>query len=275
MARDREPFAHGRAGRYRLSSGGSDLRIRRRAGRRPPPATQRGRRRVVDRANRRLRRIDVIALQPARACRSGDPRMTPLADPRSAQSFRFVRCGYAGGVAELVYAFDDGPELIERIRFSESPELDAARKAAFDAALRMLHLIAGVSYYKAGLPPRIEVETGALDGATADLLDALYLHGLGEFAYRNGVDLRGKIAFPRLGAQALRASTLRVMERKSASRVLVPIGGGKDSLVVVEALKAIGADATAVWVGASPLIAARSEERRVGKEGRSRRARGH
>jgi hypothetical protein len=46
------------------------------------------------------------------------------------------------------------------------------------------------------------------------------------------------------------------MERKSASRVLVPIGGGKDSLVVVEALKAIGADATAVWVGASPLIAA-------------------
>jgi hypothetical protein len=182
--------------------------------------------------------------------------MTPLADPRSAQAFRFVRCGYAGGVAELVYAFDDGPELIERIRFPEPLELDAARKAAFDAALRMLHLIAGVSYYKAGLPPRIEVETGALDGATADLLDALYLHGLGEFAYRNGVDLRGKIAFPRSGARALRASTLRVMERKSASRVLVPIGGGKDSLVVVEALKAIGADATAVWVGASPLIAA-------------------
>jgi hypothetical protein len=182
--------------------------------------------------------------------------MTPLADPRSAQAFRFVRCGYAGGVAELVYAFDDGPELIERIRFPEPPELDAARKAAFDAALRMLHLIAGVSYYKAGLPPRIEVETGALDGATADLLDALYLHGLGEFAYRNGVDLRGKIAFPRSGARALRASTLRVMERKSASRVLVPIGGGKDSLVVVEALKAIGAEATAVWVGASPLIAA-------------------
>ena len=39
-------------------------------------------------------------------------------------------------------------------------------------------------------------------------------------------------------------------------RTLVPIGGGKDSLVVVEALKASGAEATAVWVGNSPLIAA-------------------
>jgi len=182
--------------------------------------------------------------------------MTPLADPRSTQAFRFVRCGYAGGVAELVYAFDDGPELIERIRFPEPPRPNGTRKAAFDAALRMLHLIAGVSYYKAGLPPRIEVETGQLDGATADLLDALYLHGLGEFAYRNGVDLRGKIAFPRSSAHTLPASTFCLMERENASRVLVPIGGGKDSLVVVEALKAIGADATAVWVGASPLIAA-------------------
>ena len=182
--------------------------------------------------------------------------MTPLADPWSAQVFRFVRCGYAGGVAELVYAFDDGPELIERIRFPEPPELSAERRPAFDAALRMLHLIAGVSYYKAGLPPRIEVETGQLDDATANLLDALYLHGLGEFAYRNGVDLRGKIAFPRSSAHTLPASTFCLMERENASRVLVPIGGGKDSLVVVEALKAIGADATAVWVGASPLIAA-------------------
>lgn len=182
--------------------------------------------------------------------------MTRLADPRSAQAFRFVRCGYAGGAAELVYAFDDGPELIERIRFPEPPEPNRARKAAFDAALRILHLIAGVSYYKAGLPPRIEVEAGPLDDATADLLDALYLHGLGEFAYRNGVDLRGKIAFPRSSAHALPASTFRLVEREHSSRVLVPIGGGKDSLVVVETLKATGADATAVWVGASPLIAA-------------------
>jgi UDP-N-acetyl-alpha-D-muramoyl-L-alanyl-L-glutamate epimerase len=40
---------------------------------------------------------------------------------------------------------------------------------------------------------------------------------------------------------------------------LVPIGGGKDSLVAVEAIKQIGGQATAVWVGNSPLIAACAE----------------
>jgi hypothetical protein len=198
--------------------------------------------------------------------------MNAPVDPRQAGVFRFVRCSCSHGEAELVYAFDDGPELIERIHFPAAPELPAARKPAFDAALRWLHLAAGISYFKAGIPPRIAVEAGALDAATADLLDALYLNGLGEFAYRNGVDLRGRIAFPRT-ADSVRSSTPQNERGRSVSpavrpvvskggrldvphRTLVPIGGGKDSLVVAEALKSIGAAATATWVGASPLIAA-------------------
>jgi hypothetical protein len=194
--------------------------------------------------------------------------MNALADPRQAQTFRFVRCGYANGVAELVYAFDEGTELTERVRFPDAPVLPDARAEAFDAALRLLHLVAGVSYYKAGVPAQIIIENGALDASSAALMDALYLHGLAEFAYRNGLDLRGRIEFPRDGVRASRpddqtpSSSAR---RKSGSndfstglprRILIPIGGGKDSLVVVEALKASGASATAAWVGNSPLIAA-------------------
>lgn len=178
--------------------------------------------------------------------------MNALADPRQAQAFRFVRCTYAEGVAELVYAFDAGPELVERIRFPDAPALPPQRQAAFAAALHMLHLVAGVSYYKAGLPPCIEVATGALDASTADLLDALYVNGLAEFAYRNRVDVRDRIAFPRDASLRLDVAAALELPR----RALVPIGGGKDSLVVVEALKSCGVEATAVWVGASPLIAA-------------------
>lgn len=181
--------------------------------------------------------------------------MSTLVDPRLAQAFRFVRCGYAEGVAELAYAFDDGPELVERIRFPNAPALAESRKPAFDAALRLLHLFAGISYYKAGIPQRIEVETVTLDAAGADLLDALYLHGLAEFAYRNKLDLRGRIAFPRAAAGASPAVAALGLPR----RTLVPIGGGKDSLVVVESLKTLGAEATTTWVGASPLIAAVAE----------------
>ncbi|MDE2156263.1 MAG: endonuclease domain-containing protein [Xanthomonadaceae bacterium] len=204
--------------------------------------------------------------------------MTTTMQPRLTQVFRFTRCSYADGVAELGYAFDDGEELVERIRFpvlapsSHRGEgwgegaWPSERRAAFAAALKLLHLIAGISYYKAGVPPKIDVADGPLDGATADLLDALYLHGLAEFAYRNKLDLRSRIAFPRLspsprqgegrgeGTARSQAATLDLPRR-----TLVPIGGGKDSLVAVEAIKAIGAAATAVWVGNSALIAACAE----------------
>src|SRR6476469_9707275 len=115
------------------------------------------------------------------------------------RAFRFVRCGFdaATGVARLVYAFDDGPELVETITVPGAPfALDAARARAVEQALRLLHLIAGVSYYKAAVPKDIRIEGYAIDAATAALLTEVYENGLGEFAYRNGLSLRGSIRFP-------------------------------------------------------------------------------
>ena len=119
------------------------------------------------------------------------------------QSFRFVRCGLdaATGVAELVYAFDDGPELVETVTVPGAPfALDGDRAVAVERALRLLHLVAGVSYYKAAVPAQIRIDSYAIDADTAALLELVYLNGLGEFAYRNGLDLRGRIRFPREGA---------------------------------------------------------------------------
>jgi len=175
---------------------------------------------------------------------------TTLADPRESQRFRFVSHRYADGVAELAYAFDDGPELVERITFPGAPAIPAGREAAFAAALRLLHLVAGVSYYKAGIPPSIVVEGEPLDEEGAAMFDALYLHGLAEFAYRNRLDLRSRIRFPHNGVKTGSAPAIGLPNRS-----LLPIGGGKDSVVAVEAVKSIGADATATWVGNSPLIA--------------------
>ena len=81
--------------------------------------------------------------------------MTTPIQPRLTQVFRFVRCSYADGVAELVYAFDDGEDMVERVRFPNAPAVPAAHADAFERALKLLHLVAGVSYYKAGVPPRI------------------------------------------------------------------------------------------------------------------------
>ncbi len=177
--------------------------------------------------------------------------MSALSDPRHARAFRFVRCAYANGEAQLVYAFDDGPELIERIGFPDAPSLAPKRRPAFDAALRLLHLIAGVSYYKAGVPKEIRVEGAPLDPVTARFMEQVYVHGLAEFAYQNKLELRERISFPHSRSAPAPAVAVGL-----SRRTLVPIGGGKDSLVSLEMLKRVQEPMTVVWVGDSALIAA-------------------
>ncbi|SFK35043.1 UDP-N-acetyl-alpha-D-muramoyl-L-alanyl-L-glutamate epimerase [Lysobacter sp. cf310] len=170
------------------------------------------------------------------------------------RAFRFVRCGFdaASGVAQLVYAFDDGPELIETITVPGAPfDLDAQRTAAVERALRLLHLIAGVSYYKAAVPEEIRIDAYQIDADTAALLELIYVNGLGEFAYRNGLNLHGRIRFPHAAAATAQAPALGLREH-----ALVAIGGGKDSLVSIEALRSLGVEQTVTWIGGSQLIAA-------------------
>ncbi|MBS0226269.1 MAG: endonuclease domain-containing protein [Proteobacteria bacterium] len=171
----------------------------------------------------------------------------------SIRAFRFVDCGFdpQTGVASLRYAFDDSPVLTETVTIPGAPfVLDDARKRAVDAATRLLHLIAGVSYYKAAVPGEIRIENGPIDASIADYLESVYLNGLGEFAYRNGLNLHGRIKFPRADAASSPAPALGLREH-----ALVAIGGGKDSLVSIEALRAAGIAQMVTWVGGSQLIA--------------------
>ena len=176
--------------------------------------------------------------------------------------FRFVRCEFDAqtGIVQLAYAFDDGPELVETVVVPGAPfELDAARAAAAERALRLLHLVAGVSYYKAAVSREIRIDGYAIDADTAALLENLYLHGLGEFAYRNGLDLHGRIRFP-VGARSSATGADVALESAPTlnlgEHALVAIGGGKDSLVSIEALRDLGVEQTVAWIGGSQLIAA-------------------
>ncbi|MDQ3039411.1 MAG: endonuclease domain-containing protein [Pseudomonadota bacterium] len=170
------------------------------------------------------------------------------------EQFRFVRCEFdaSTGNAQLVYAFDQSPELIETVTVPGAPfELDEARAQAVEQALRLLHLIAGVSYYKAAVPERIRIDGYEIDAETAALLESIYLNGLGEFAYRNGLDLHARIRFPHRNGVDAAAPNIGLREH-----ALVAIGGGKDSLVSIEGLRSLGVEQTVTWIGGSQLIAA-------------------
>src|SRR5690606_8888503 len=155
-----------------------------------------------------------------------------------------------------------GPELVETVSIPGAPfALDEARAAAVERALCLLHLIAGVSYYKAAVPAEIRIDGYAIDADTAAMLQSIYRNGLGEFAYRNNIDLEGRIHFP-ADADAVpspaggRRCPEGADEGKPEPHALVAIGGGKDSLVTIEALRALGVEQTVCWVGGSQLIAA-------------------
>lgn len=176
------------------------------------------------------------------------------AHPKQAERFHFAGANYdpQTGEARLSYAFDDGPLLTERIVFPYAPwPQEASRQAAFLRALDLLHLIAGVSYYKAGLPPAIDTGDLLLDDQMAGFLTELYERGLGEFAHVNELDLAGRIRFEPTGELQPVSDAIELPER-----ALIAMGGGKDSLVSLELLRAGDVEMQPVCVGTSPLIAA-------------------
>jgi hypothetical protein len=107
---------------------------------------------------------------------------------------------------------------------------------AADAAARLVFLLAGVSYYKTAAPPVIDLGGTAVTGTERDFLRAFYLDGLGEFAYKNELDLTGlriegqdRPGRPPAGPGPAPAG--------QAGRPLVPFGGGIDSIVTTELIR--------------------------------------
>ncbi len=108
----------------------------------------------------------------------------------------------------------------------------AAPSEALAAAARLVHLLAGVSYYKTAAPAVLDLgETATTPGERA-FLRTFYLEGLGEFAHRNGLDLR---TLRIEGPEAPDAGPVRW--EPDRARPLVPFGGGIDSIVTAESVR--------------------------------------
>lgn len=188
------------------------------------------------------------------------------ASGKQAVCFRFSGHHYEPASGEAVLSYDiDGRTFSEKITFPWAPwPVDASRQAAFFRALELLHLIAGVSYYKAGLAPRIDTGENRVGPLMAGFLKELYLKGLGEFAYVNRLDLSGLIEFE---ANTIESSMAEELVREDIpaqltsscpvdlpDRALVAMGGGKDSLVCLHMLEAAGVEVQPACVGGSVLI---------------------
>src|SRR5688572_15581817 len=160
-------------------------------------------------------------------------------DPDTIESFRYEGFEIDASSSTLTchYAFD-GWHFAERIHFD--PNGDWSPPAAIRAA-RFVYLLAGVSYYKAAAPQFIDFADDALTANERSLLHAFYVDGLGEFAYRNALDLSS------IELRARSSDPQPVRAAVDATRPLVPFGGGLDSIVTTELVRAQHRD-TALFV---------------------------
>jgi hypothetical protein len=194
-------------------------------------------------------------------------RPPALFDPTAFGAFRFVaRELDEHGHVTLRYALDDRISFVEQLDLPiriPPAQLDEAGRARVDGLLSLLHWVAGVSYFKTALPPEVLCETGAPSPAVAALLDALYSEGLGELAYTNRLAGLPRPRFPRGHApsggrapsDAAGDSREHAGESRQPGRVLVPIGGGKDSAVALEIVRRSGFELALFSLGDAAPIA--------------------
>jgi hypothetical protein len=164
------------------------------------------------------------------------PDVIQGAAPARGQVFRYE--GFAAdaerGLLTCRYSLD-GREFAERVTLAPGPAWDTP---AARAAARIVYLLAGVSYYKTAAPPVIDLGDTALTGRERAFLREFYLSGLGEYAYRNGLDLSGL----RIEAPVAMDDPAPATARAANPRPLIPFGGGIDSIVTVEGVRAKAGD---------------------------------
>jgi len=184
---------------------------------------------------------------------AADAKRAPaLFDPTAFGAFRFLaRELDARGRVTLRYALDEEIFFVEEFDLPIDGELTDADVERVDGLLSLLHWVAGVSYFKTALPTSVSLETGAPPPATGALLEALYSEGLGELAYTNNL---AALPRPRFRADGSRYVPV-APENEDVGRMLVPVGGGKDSAVAIEIARRSGREPALFSIGDAPPIA--------------------
>ena len=98
------------------------------------------------------------------------------------------------------------------------------------------------SYWKVACSPEIEIKAGYLNEEQIKWWKDLIMKGMGQFFYENQIDFR-KPNFLKIKVSSIRVNqAIAEFTRMHSKKVLVPVGGGKDSVVTLELLKRTNKD---------------------------------
>lgn len=149
-----------------------------------------------------------------------------------ALSFKYQKYNYffENGILKISFDFFIEPDLnfTHKIEFKNIKEKKDLDNFVFNIGLAILP-----SYYKCVCPPKIIIECGYLDKKQIKFWKKLYLNGLGEFFYQNKIDFTKKDF---LTIESISDKKFK-KDKIDSEDILIPIGGGKDSIVTLSLLK--------------------------------------
>ena len=157
--------------------------------------------------------------------------------------YKGYETSYTGDGLEVIYRYEI-PGLSDFHTRWVFPAIRKEYTPVLKALVFSLGMAEAISYYKITCPRSVKVMCGSLDEEQISWWEKLFYKGLGEFQYVNGIDVSQeellKISWVNENAGAGEndpAGSYPLHDRDSYDGILVPIGGGKDSVVSLELLK--------------------------------------
>jgi len=121
--------------------------------------------------------------------------------------------------------------VIENINKSR---IEKIRESVLNNLVFNLGLVELISYWKATCSKIIEIQCGKLDSFQVKWLKNLIKNGMSQFFYENKMSWH---VADSLKIISNNKKDFKVFDKKLSNKILLPIGGGKDSIVSLEILK--------------------------------------
>ena len=139
-------------------------------------------------------------------------------------------------VAEFHYQLYEDDKLTD---FNHRLTLPMSKKLSlegdFSNIIFHIGMAEAISYYKIAAPKQFFIECGSLSQTQKKWFSKLYYNGLGEFIYLNNINVTQEnlVEF----VSSVDAPLFEMINIETKENNIIPIGGGKDSLVSYELLK--------------------------------------
>jgi 7-cyano-7-deazaguanine synthase in queuosine biosynthesis len=156
------------------------------------------------------------------------------------------------GALHIEWVFSLAPDIVFRPKL-QIPTPDNYSLESLDSFVFSIGMVELLSYWKAACSPTIIVKAGSLSPEQLEFWRDLLIHGMGEYFFQNDIDFTapGFVEMQVVGEAQFMAQSKQESENRIPKNLLL-VGGGKDSVVALETVKATGEQAQVLLVNPTP-----------------------